>query len=59
MRYGEGDILRNPEDQSYGLVLATDSWDGKLTVLQFGPDGPYVRDYDEYDADSIFEVDDG
>ena len=59
MKFGEGDILKNPEDASFGLVLETDVYDGKVTILQFGPDGPWVREYDEYDADSIFEVDNG
>jgi len=57
MRYGEGDILKNPEDKSYALVVSVDTWAGTLEVLQFGADGPFVRQYDEYDADGIFEID--
>lgn len=56
MRFGEGNVLKNPEDDSYALVLGVDSWDGRVTILQFGPDGPWMREYAEYDAESIFEI---
>lgn len=56
MRFAEGNILKNPEDNSFALVVESDVWDGKLSILQFGPGGPYVREYAEYNAESIFEL---